>query len=210
MSFEHKSVGKNLFLSACFCWVPKLCSREIDQLFKFGGISSYRDSYLEFLSRHFKVFRLHGILHDSARAARAHSGKGPRYCYIIGRGPNSCLLVHVTGLLSCIFVKLLLPSIFNSVDFWSSISGIVLNFEFADIHVATELSIFVDGKVQGYSKNVQTHKTSILLYRKIAQNYVEQCMLGIQRLPEFLPRDEKAEKKCKKYRKTKNFWHLIG
>ena len=49
-----------------------------------------------------KVFRLHAILHDAAGAVRAHSGKGLGYCYIIGRGPSSCLLGHVTGLLFCL------------------------------------------------------------------------------------------------------------
>ena len=63
-----------------------------------------------------KVFRLHAILHDAAGAVRAHSGKGPGYCNLIGRGPNSCLLGHVSGLLFCLYV-LFPPSIFKSVDF---------------------------------------------------------------------------------------------
>ena len=68
--------------------------------------------------RHFKVFTLHAKLHDAAGAVPAHSGKGPGYCYMIGRGPSSCFLGHVTGLrLFCLYVKLFLPSIFNSVDF---------------------------------------------------------------------------------------------
>ena len=116
MSFEHNSVHKNLFISARCCWDSRLSLREMDQNFKFGGTIGYGDSYLEFLF-HFKVFRLHATLHDAAGAVRAHSGKGPDYCYIIGRGPNSCLLGHVTGLLFCLYVKIFLPSIFNSVDF---------------------------------------------------------------------------------------------
>ena len=71
----------------------------------------------EFLFRHFELFRLHAILHDAAGAVRAHSGKGPGYCYMIRGGPNSCLLGHVTGLLFCFYVKIFLPSIFISVDF---------------------------------------------------------------------------------------------
>ena len=117
MSFEHNSVRKNEFLSACFCWDSTLSLREMDQTFKFGGTNGYGDSHLEFRFRHFKVFRLHAILHDAAGAVRAHSGKGPGYCYMIGRGPNSCLLGHVTGLLFCLCVKIFLSSIFNSVDF---------------------------------------------------------------------------------------------
>ena len=89
----------------------------MDQNFKFGGTIGYGDSYLEFLFRHFKVLRLHAILHDAAGAVRAHSCRGPGYCYMIGRGPDSCLFGHVTGLLFCLYVKIFLPSIYNSVDF---------------------------------------------------------------------------------------------
>ena len=86
MSFENNSVRKNLFLSACFCWDSRLSLREIDQKFEFGGTIGYRDSYLELLFRHFKVFRLYPIRYDAAGAVRAHSGNGPGYCYVIGRG----------------------------------------------------------------------------------------------------------------------------
>ena len=116
ISFEHNSVRKYLFLSACFCWDSRIPLCEMDQKFEFGGTIGYGNSYLEFLFRHFKVFRLHVILHDAAGALRAHSGKGTGYCYMIGRGPNSRLLGHVTGLLFCLNVKTFLPSIFNSVD----------------------------------------------------------------------------------------------
>ena len=77
----------------------------MDQKFKFGGTIGYGDSYLEFLSRFFKVFRLHAILHDAVEAVRAHSGNEPGYSYMIRRGPKSCLLGHVTGLLFCLYVK---------------------------------------------------------------------------------------------------------
>ena len=117
LSFEQKSVRKNLFLSACFCWDSRPSLRQMDQNFKFGGTIGYGNSYLELFFRHFKMFRLHAILHDAAGAVRAHSGKGPGFCYMIGRGPKSCLLGHVTGLLFCLYVKIFLPSIFNSVDF---------------------------------------------------------------------------------------------
>ena len=117
MSFENNSVRKNLFLSACFCWDSRHSLREMDQKFKFGGTIGYGYSYLELLFRHFKIFRLHAILHDAARAVRAHSSKGSGYCYMIGRGPNSCLLGQVTGLSFCLYIKIFLPCIFNSVDF---------------------------------------------------------------------------------------------
>ena len=89
----------------------------MDQKFKFGGTIGYGDSYLEFLFRHFKVFRLHAILHEADGAVRAHSGEGLGYFYMIGRGRTSCLVSHVTGLLFCLYVKIFLPSICKSVHF---------------------------------------------------------------------------------------------
>ena len=117
MSFEHNSVRKNLFLSACFCWDSRLSFCEMDQKFPYGGLIGYGNSYLDSVFRYSKVFRLHAILHDAAGAVRAQSGKGPGYCYMIGRGPNSCLLGHVTGLLFCLYGQMFLPSISNLIDF---------------------------------------------------------------------------------------------
>ena len=117
MSFEHNSVRKNLLLSACFCWDSRLSLRQMDQKVKFGGTIGYGDSYLDSVFRYSKVFRQHAILHDAAGAVRAHSGKRPGYCYMIGRGSNSCLLGHVIGLLFCLYIKIFLPSIFNLIDF---------------------------------------------------------------------------------------------
>ena len=77
MSFEHNSVRKNLFLSACFCWNSGLSLREMDQKFKFGGLICYGNSCLDSVFRYSKVFRLHATLHDAAGAVQSHSGKGP-------------------------------------------------------------------------------------------------------------------------------------
>ena len=117
MSFQHNSVRKNLFLSACFCWDSRFSLCQIVQKYPFGGLIGYGNSYLESVFRYPKVFRLHAILHDAAGAVRSHTGKGSGYCYMIGRGQNACLLGDVTGLLICLYVKIFLPSIFNSVDF---------------------------------------------------------------------------------------------
>ena len=88
MTFKHNSVRKKLFLSACFCWDSGLSLREMEQKFKFGGLIGYGNSHLDSVFRYSKVFRLHAILHDTAGAVRAHSGKSC-YCCMIGRGPNS-------------------------------------------------------------------------------------------------------------------------
>ena len=154
VSFEHNSVRKNLFLSACFCWDSRLSLREMDQKYKLGGTIGYGKSYLELLFRHFKIFRLHAILHDAAGVVRAHSGKGPGYCYMIGRGSNSCLLGHVTGLLFCLYVKIFLPAIFNSVDFGNSMSCILLDIELTEKNIIKDMKInglHIYGSVQGFS-----------------------------------------------------------
>ena len=117
MTFKRNSVRKNLYLSACLCWDSGVFLREMDQKFKFLGTIGYGDSYLELLFRLFNVFRLHAILQDATGAVRAHSSKGPRYCYMIGPGPYHCLRGQVTGLLFGLYVRLFLPSIFSSVNF---------------------------------------------------------------------------------------------
>ena len=44
MSFEHNSVRKNLFQSACFCSDSRLSFHEMDRKFKFGGLIGYGNS----------------------------------------------------------------------------------------------------------------------------------------------------------------------
>ena len=70
---------------------------------------------------------------------------------MIGRGPISCLLGHLAWLLSCLYVKIFLPSIFNSVDFWNNMFSIVLDLELTDKNIIKELGLYIDGSVQGFS-----------------------------------------------------------
>ena len=70
---------------------------------------------------------------------------------MIGRGPNCCLLCHMIGLLFCLYVKIVLPSIFNLIDFWISMSLIVLDIELTEKSIPNELGLFIDGSVQGFS-----------------------------------------------------------
>ena len=119
----------------------------MDQNFTFGGLIGYGNSCIDSVFRYSKVSRLHAILHDAAGAVRARSNKAPGYCYMIGRGPKSCLLGHVTGLLFCLYVKTFLPSVFISVDFLSSMSLIVLDRELTEKNINKELGLFIDGSV---------------------------------------------------------------
>ena len=116
LSFENDSVCENLLLSACLCWDSSHSTLEMDEIFKLGGNLGNGDSYWEVLFRHFKVFRLHSILHDAAGAVRAQRGKSPSYCCKIGRGPHSFSIGHVPGLVFCPYVKIVLLSLLNFFD----------------------------------------------------------------------------------------------
>ena len=142
MSFDYNIVCRNLFISACFCWDSRHSLDRMDQKFPFGGLIGYRNSYLDSILCYSKVSRLHAILHDAAGAVWSHTGKGPGYCCLIGRGPNSCLLGHVTGLHFCLYAKLFLPSIFKSVNSSSSIFCIVLVIELTEKNIIKELGLF--------------------------------------------------------------------
>ena len=128
-------------------WNFRLSLREMDQYIQFSGTIGYVGLYLDFFSRHFKVFRLHAIIHVAVRAGKTHSDKRSGYSYMIGRRPKLCLLGHVTGLLFYLHLKLFPPSIFNFVDFWSSMSRIVLDIELAVENVSMEFGFFIIGNV---------------------------------------------------------------
>ena len=70
---------------------------------------------------------------------------------MIGRGPISCLLGHETGLLFCLYVKLFLNSVFQSLDLSNSTSLIVLDIELTDKDIIKELRLYIDGSLQGFS-----------------------------------------------------------
>ena len=91
------------------------------------------------------------MLHDAAGAVRLQTGKGLGYCYKIGRGPNCCLLYHVTGLLFRLHIKIFQPSIFNLFDFLFSLSSIGLDIELTEKNIFKELGLFIDGCLQGFS-----------------------------------------------------------
>ena len=101
--FKKNTVRKNLFLSVCHRLDPKVSLREMNDLYPHGGFIGYGDSYLDSVLRYSKVFRLHAIFHGAAGAMYTEKRKGPGYCYIIGRGPNSCLFDHITGLFLSLF-----------------------------------------------------------------------------------------------------------
>ena len=113
LGIKKNTVRKNLFLCVCHCLDPKISLREMNDLYPHGRLIVYGDSYLDSVLRCSKGFRQHAILHDAAGAVYTDKRKGPCCCYIIGRGPNSCLFGLITGLLFCLYLKFFVLSIFN-------------------------------------------------------------------------------------------------
>ena len=161
-----------------------------------------------------KFFRLHAILHVANGALRARSAKGPGYFYMIGGGPNSCLLGQVTTLLFCFHVKLILPNIFNSVDFWSSMSCIVPDNEPRDINVNREREVFLDGKVQGHSacplNKCKTTKQAVWCTRKLHGIVWNSRHLDYTELPNILPSDVGGGNFAESTEKCKILGSLVG
>ena len=116
---------------------------------------------------------------------------------MIGQGPNSDLLGHVTGLLFCLHVKVFLPSIFNYVDFGSSMSCILPDIEVADKNVIEELGVLIDGKVQVYSfcppKKYKPTKQAFWCTKNLHGIMWNSRRLDYIELSNVLPRAEKGE-----------------
>ena len=94
-------------------WDGTFSLREVDQKFLHGGKVGFGDSYLDSEFRYSKVFTLHAIIHDAVGGVQLQTGKGSGFCYMFGRGPNCCLLGHVTGLSFCLYIKKSFYAIFS-------------------------------------------------------------------------------------------------
>ena len=131
---------------------------------------------------------------------------------MIGQG-NSSLLGHVTGLLLCLYLELFLPSIFNSVDFWTSVSCIVLDIELAYKNNNKDLGVFNDGKGKGYSfqppKNYKPTKQSFWCTRNFHGIVWNSGRLDYSKLSNFLPGAVKGEYFAKGTEKCKILSNLL-
>ena len=125
---------------------------------------------------------------------------------MIERGPNLCLLGHVTGLLVCLYLKLSLSSIFKPDDFRSYLSCFVLDIELTDKSFIRELGVFIDGKFQGYSfcppQKYKPTKQAFWRTRNLHRNVWNSGRWDYNELVNILPRDLRGEYFAKR---TKNF-----
>ena len=167
---------------------------------------------MEFSFRRFKIFTLDAILHHAVGPVRAKIGKSPGYCFMIGRGPDSCLLRHVSGLLVCLYVKLVVPYIFIFLDFWNNKSCIVLDFELAGKNSIKELEFLLMAKIRiltSSSKKVQSHKQAFWCTRNMHGNLWNSGRLDYSELANFFSRAVSSEYFAKTNRKCKIFGNLL-
>ena len=129
---EHNSFRKNLVLSVCYGGSERIRTWQGPKNSKRWNLWSCR------LGLGLGILLLQSTLSTSNTTSCCRSsavkktGNGYGCWYLIEWAPKSCLLRHVTGLLFCLYLKLFLLSIFNSVSFWSSMSCIVLDNQLSD------------------------------------------------------------------------------
>ena len=209
MSFEDNSVRKSLFLSACFSWDSRI-------FFTWDGpkklnlveplvLGTRTWSFYFAISEYLDYTQYYMLLLEQCR----HIVAKVRYRSMIGRWTNSSSLDHVTGLLFCLYVKLFIPSVFNSVEFWGSMSCIVLGIELADKKIQGMGRFYWwqrSGILTLSSKKVQTRKTGVFVHKKQAQKCVEQWTMEYSELSNILPGAVKGEN----FAKGKENWEVLG
>ena len=97
--------------------------------------------------------------------------------------------------------------IFHSIDFWSSLSCIVLDIELADENITKEFGVFIDGKVQGYlfcpPKKYKPPKQAFCCTRNLRGIVCNSWRLDYNYLSDILLRGVKGEHFAKGLQKCK-------
>ena len=102
---------------------------------------------------------------------------------------------------------------FNSVNFWSSVSCIVLDLELKDQDVAMELGFFIDGHVHRYSfrpvKKYRPTKQAFWCTRTLHRNVRNSALLDYIELANIHPIALKGENFAKATEKRKLLGNLL-
>ena len=127
---------------------------------------------------------------------------------------NSCLIMWL-GYLFCFYVKIFVPSIFDSNDFWSSMScNMVLDIGLGDRKITKRLGVFLDEKVQGclfWPPKKQKPTKYTFGCTKNLHGIVWNCgSLDYSELPNCLPKNVKVEFFARGWEKWKTLRDLFG
>ena len=200
LSFDYMSAHKNLLLIACRCWDHRPALPEMNQsliLVDLLVMKTPTCSWFFLTARFLDYMQVYMMLLEQSN----HRSESPGYYYMIGWGPNKSVFNHVIGQFFCLSVKLLLPSIFKLVGFWSKMSCIAIDIELADVNVFMEVEDFwweCSGIILSFSKKVQSYETSASSYDIFAWKFVEQGFFGLKWASRTFSRDVKGNYFAKK------------
>lgn len=105
-TFLDNCKRKNWFLAACHALNSDADLHKINKDYEYGGLIGYGDSLLDLILSDVKVLRMHAVLHDASGCVKTLYNEGPGYCYMLPNWPNSCFIGHVTGVIFCVYLKL--------------------------------------------------------------------------------------------------------
>ena len=111
---------------------------------------------------------------------------------MLGGDRNSCLLGKMVGILYCLYGKIFLPSIFNSVKFSSSTSCIVLDIELSDKKIGVFLMVIFRVSLLVLYKKCKPTNQAFWCTRTLHGIVCSRGCLDYSELPNNLPKDIKA------------------
>lgn len=112
----YYSKRKCYFLAACLFFDPHIDIDVAVKLRPYGGLIGIDNSRLDKYLKGSKVLRLHAVIHDAAGFVWDHSKSGPGYAYAASCPINSPLVGHITGIMFCLYYKILRPADFRLLE----------------------------------------------------------------------------------------------
>ena len=117
-SYHEKSVRLNYFLAATEYFSELNCfDHDIAlKLRPYGGVFGIDDSSLDKYLELLKILRLDAILNDARGFINEIFNQGPGYFYMLPWKGSNCFRGHLSGILICLYKKILYPSIFHLLE----------------------------------------------------------------------------------------------
>ena len=118
-TYPENSERRNYFQAACsliFFSEKYLIYDVAIKLRPYGGLIGIDDSSLDKYLTDSKILRLHAIFYDAAGFVDEAYNTGPIYCYMLPRNCNSSLIVRLSGITFCFFVKLTRPELYQLLE----------------------------------------------------------------------------------------------
>ena len=103
-------------LAACLYLEPDINLEIVLKLRPYGGLIGIDNSSLDKYLKSYEFLPLHAILHDASGFIAEHLRKGPGYSYVLPCPITNAYIGHMTGLMSCFFVKTFKRNLFSLLE----------------------------------------------------------------------------------------------